>query len=151
MPASHSGRLHAHRKRAGKPHGSSNLPVGSMKQDEDDWELTPARRKELDRRLADLRDRTRWLIVDPCFGAGWRLIYDVGDDSYLMHRTRGRGKRELLTARVTVFKREALARDFLAILKKRRKHSKGLALLECRVSKDGSRVTRLGKPVRRRP
>ncbi len=61
-------------------------------------ELTPAQIRELDRRLADSDDSTRYLLVST-FGPGFALFYNVTDDVYAQNDPKG----------ATLFKRRPTA------------------------------------------
>ncbi len=51
---------------------------------DDDFELTKAQLRELDRRIADAKDPVRYLI-EGGFGPTFRLYYNVTDDVYVMN------------------------------------------------------------------
>jgi hypothetical protein len=63
-----------------------------------DEELTPAQIQELRRRMADLADATRYLLVSQ-MGPRLALYYNVSDDVYVMNDPR----------RATLFKRRKAA------------------------------------------
>jgi hypothetical protein len=46
-----------------------------------DDDLSPAQRRELERRIADLKDRTRYLLLST-LGLNFVLYYNVSDDTY---------------------------------------------------------------------
>lgn len=94
-------------------------------QDGDDWPLTKAQIRELNRRLADSRDRTRYLLAS-VFGPKFALYYSVSEDTYGMNDPR----------HATLFKRRAAA---LAI---RRLLGSGVRVLRCRVDRLGRLVLR---------
>jgi len=50
---------------------------------DDDFSLTKAQLRELDRRIADVKDPVRYLI-EGGFGPKFRLYYNVTDDVYVM-------------------------------------------------------------------
>ena len=100
----------------------------------DDWPLTKAEIRELDRRLADTRDRTRYLLVS-VFGPRFVLYYNVSGDMYGMNDPRY----------ATLFKRRAAA---LAI---KRLLGSGVQVLRCRVDRRDRLVLRsVPKPRARR-
>jgi len=66
-----------------KPKGKRNLRAKESV-DDDDFELTTAQLRELDRRIADTRDPVRYLI-EGGFGPKFRLYYNVTDDVYVMN------------------------------------------------------------------
>ena len=55
---------------------------------DDDFYLTKAQLRELDRRIADSEDPVRYLI-EGGFGPGFRLYYNVTDDDYAMNNPAG--------------------------------------------------------------
>ena len=64
---------------------------GSASSRRDDWDdeaLTPAQIRELKRRVADLDDPTRYLLVSR-LGPRFALYYNVSDDVYAMNDPRG--------------------------------------------------------------
>jgi hypothetical protein len=100
----------------------------------DDWPLTKAEIRELDRRLADARDRTRYLLAS-VFGPRFALYYNVSADMYGMKDPRY----------ATLFKRRAAA---LAI---KRLLGSGIQVLRCRVDRRDRLVLRsVPKPRARR-
>lgn len=94
-------------------------------------------RRQLDKQIADIKDRTRWLIASP-FGSRMLLIYRIEDDTSLMYRVRR--KHPLESKDVTLIKRKLIAQDLLRSMKKRRKWNKDLQLFECKVSSDGKTI-----------
>jgi len=66
-----------------KPKAKRNLRAKESV-DDDDFELTTAQLRELDRRIADTRDPVRYLI-EGGFGPKFRLYYNVTDDVYVMN------------------------------------------------------------------
>ena len=70
-----------------------------------DEELTPAQVQELRRRMADLDDATRYLLVSR-MGPRFALYYSVSDDVYVMNDPRG----------ATLFKRRKAALAVKALL-----------------------------------
>ena len=91
----------------------------------DDWPLTKAEIRELDRRLADTRDRTRYLLTS-VFGPRFALYYNVSGDMYGMNDPRY----------ATLFKRRTAA---LAI---KRLLGSGVQVLRCRVDRRDRLVLR---------
>jgi len=63
--------------------GKRNLRAEESVAD-DDFELTKAQLRELDRRIADSKDPVRYLI-EGGFGPQFRLYYNVTDDVYVMN------------------------------------------------------------------
>jgi hypothetical protein len=80
--------------------------------------LTRAQIRELDRRIKDSEDRTRYLLVS-VFGPKFALYYNVSEDSYGMNDARY----------ATLFKRRAAAQAVKAQL------GPGVQLVRCRVDK----------------
>ena len=99
-------------------------PLGPV-DNSDDWPLTKAEIRELDRRLADTRDRTRYLLTS-VFGPRFALYYNVSGDMYGMNDPRY----------ATLFKRRAAA---LAI---KRLLGSGVQVLRCRVDRRDRLVLR---------
>jgi hypothetical protein len=98
---------------------------------DEDWELSKAQIRELERRVRDMDDPRRFVLASeflPTFG----LYYDVSDNVYVMN--------DLSAA--TVFKKRKAAKAVKALL------GKGVRIVECRKLKSGKlkRVT----PVRGR-
>jgi len=77
----------------------------SRQSDSIDDELTPAQIRELRRRMADLDDVTRYLLVSQ-MGPRFALYYNVSDDVYAMNDPRG----------ATLFKRLKAALAVKALL-----------------------------------
>ena len=74
-----------------RPHPRDRVP-------EDDPPLTRAQMEELDRRVKDLRDTTRYLLVST-FSPRFALYYNLSEDTYGMNNP----------AHATLFKRRATA------------------------------------------
>jgi hypothetical protein len=89
----------------------------------DDPPLTPAQIRELDRRVKDLDDRTRYLLVS-AFTPTFVLYYNVSEDMYSMNDP----------AYATLFKRRAAA---LAV---KRLLGGGVQIVPCRVDRRGRLV-----------
>ena len=68
--------------RKAKP--NKRVPRAKESDADDDFELTKAQLRELDRRLADAKDPVRYLI-EGGFGPRFRLYYNVTDDVYAMN------------------------------------------------------------------
>ena len=99
-----------------------------------DDELTPAQIRELRRRMADLDDVTRYLLVSQ-MGPRFALYYNVSDDVYVMNDPRG----------ATLFKRRKAALAVKALL------GGSIRLLRCESKRvDGVRVPALGTTRRDR-
>lgn len=115
-------------------------------------EFSPAFRRELARRVRDLKDRTRYIIAAPTFlggapGSTW-TIYAPESDTY------GMWSKRHPTWGVMAFKREAPARAVLRWLQTERKHNEYLRVVPCKVNEKGEairRTVRFGKrtPLRR--
>jgi len=84
----------------------------------DESPLTRAQIRELDRRIKDSEDRTRYLLVS-VFGPKFALYYNVSEDSYGMNDA----------CYATLFKRRATAQAVKARLES------GVQLVRCRVDK----------------
>jgi hypothetical protein len=87
--------------------------------------LTAAQMRELDRRLADARDRSRYLLAS-VFGPRFVLYYDVAQDSFVMNAPQAG----------TLFKRRAAAEAVAKLLRP------GIDILPCRVNNAGRLVLR---------
>lgn len=105
---------------------------GADRVDEDESPLTRAQMQELDRRVKDLHDRTRYLLVS-AFSTKFILYYNVSEDTYGMNEP----------AHATLFKRRASA---IAI---RRMLGGGVEVVRCRVDRRG-RLVRNSLAARRR-
>ena len=93
-----------------------------------DDELTPAQIQELRRRMADLDDVTRYLLVSQ-MGPRFALYYNVSDDVYVMNDPRG----------ATLFKRRKAALAVKALL------GGSIRVLRCKSKRvKGVRVPLLG-------
>jgi len=96
--------------------------------------LTAAQKREIERRVRDADDRTRYLIVSG-FGPRFALYYNVSDDTYAMNSP------EL----GTLFKRRAAATAVQGLL------GSGTEILRCRVDRAGQlvkgSVPRLRRPT----
>ena len=89
----------------------------------EDEPLTRAQMRELDRRMKDLDDRTRYLLVS-VFGPRFVLYYNVSEDTYGMSEP----------AHATVFKRRAAA---VAV---RKMLGGGVQIVQCDVDGHGQLV-----------
>jgi len=87
--------------------------------------LTRGQTRELDRRLADLHDRTRYLLVSR-LGPRLDLYYNVSEDTYGMNEP----------AHATLFKRHQAAAAVKRLL------GRGIDLIRCRVDRRGKLVLR---------
>lgn len=88
-------------------------------------ELTPAQVKELERRVADVRDRRRFLLVS-VMTPRHVLYYDVAEDAYAVNEpTAG-----------TLFKRHRAAAAIVRVLRGK------VAIAPCRVDRRGRLVRR---------
>jgi hypothetical protein len=95
----------------------------------EDAPLTPAQIREIDRRLRDLHDRTRYLLVS-AFGPRFALYYNVSEDTYGMNEP----------AHATLFKRRSAALSIKRLL------GPGVEIARCRVDRRG-RLVRNSVPV----
>jgi len=103
-----------------------------------DSPLTPAQIREIDRRVADLDDPVRYLLVSR-MGPRFSLYYNVSDDLYAMNDPSG----------ATLFKRRKAAESI------RRTLGPGIQILECHTRRrKGARVPVLSsfdeRPKKRR-
>jgi len=95
-----------------------------------DDELTPAQIQELRRRMADLDDVTRYLLVSQ-MGPRFALYYNVSDDVYVMNDP----------LRATLFKRRKAALAVKALL------GESIRILRCKSKRvNDIRVPMLGAP-----
>ncbi len=97
-------------------------------------DLTRAQTRELDRRLADLHDRSRYLLVSR-LGPRFDLYYNVSEDTYGMNEP----------AHATLFKRRQAAAAIKRLL------GKGIDLIRCRVDRRGKLVLRSVPSPKRGP
>jgi len=93
------------RVRSPKQRGAASRMAKSRQSDSIDDELTPSQIRELRRRMADLDDVTRYLLVSQ-MGPRFALYYNVSDDVYAMNNPRG----------ATLFKRLKAALAVKALL-----------------------------------
>jgi len=96
--------------------------------------LTRAQARELDRRVADLHDRTRYLLVSR-LGPRFDLYYNVSEDTYGMNEP----------AHATLFKRRQAAAAVKRLL------GRGIDLIRCRVDRRGKLVLRSVPSPKRGP
>ena len=87
------------------PRGAASGRTTYRESDPVDDELTPAQIRELRRRMADLDDATRYLLVSQ-MGPRFALYYNVSEDVYAMNDPRG----------ATLFKRRKAALAVKALL-----------------------------------
>jgi hypothetical protein len=83
-------------------------------------DLTAAERRELERAVKDLEDRTRYVLASS-LGERIVLYYNIADDTYSWDEPKG----------ATLFKRKPFALKIRAML------GSGVKVLECRVDKRG--------------
>jgi hypothetical protein len=83
-------------------------------------DLSAAERRELERAIKDLEDRTRYLLASS-IGERITLYYNIADDTYTWDEPKS----------ATLFKRKAAATKIRALL------GSGVQVLECRVDKRG--------------
>ena len=86
----------------------------------EDRDLSAAERRELDRRIKDLEDRTRYLLASS-IGSKITLYYNIADDTYSWDEPKS----------ATLFKRKAAAQKIRTLL------GSGVKVLECQVDKRG--------------
>ncbi len=103
--------------------GRSAGARGADRVAEDEPPLTQAQMQELGRRLKDLHDRTRYLLVS-AFSPRFILYYNVSEDTYGMNEP----------AHATLFKRRASA------IATRRMLGGGVEVVRCRVDRRGRLV-----------
>lgn len=84
---------------------------------DEDVILTAAQRRELDRRVKDARDRSRYLLVSQ-IGDRFALYYNVSEDAYVANDP----------TYATLFKREAAARVVQRLL------GSNVRIVRCRVN-----------------
>jgi hypothetical protein len=102
------------------------LPAPPGTADEEDVApLTAAQRRELDRRIADSRDRSRYLLAS-VLSPRFVLYYDVAEDTFVWKDPRP----------ATLFKRRAAAAAIAKVL------GSGVEILPCRVNRAGALVLR---------
>jgi hypothetical protein len=94
-----------------------------------DPDLSAAERRELERRIKDLDDRTRYILASS-IGAKITLYYNISEDTYTWDDPK--------TA--TLFKRKAAAVKIRAML------GTGVKVLDCRVDKRGRLVSKSIQP-----
>jgi hypothetical protein len=83
-----------------------------------DWPLTPAQIREIRRRVADLDDPVRYLLVSH-MGPRFVLYYNASDDLYAMNDPKGG----------TLFKQRKVAESVKRTL------GKGVEIVECRTTR----------------
>ena len=116
------------RVRPPRQRGAAFRMATSRRSDSIDDELTPAQIRELRRRMADLDDVTRYLLVSQ-MGPRFALYYNVSDDVYAMNDPRG----------ATLFKRIKAALAVKALL------GGSIRILRCKSRRvNGVRVPMLG-------
>lgn len=86
--------------------------------------LSAAQIRELRRRVKDIDDRTRYLLVSK-FTPSFSLYYNVSDDTYVMNEP----------SSATLFKRRAAANAVQKLL------GRGVQIVRCRVDRSGALVT----------
>lgn len=110
---------------------------GSGSDEPDDWPLTPAQIREIDRRVADLDNPVRYLLVSR-MGTRLAFYYNVSDDLFAMNDPSG----------ATLFKRRKAAESVKRTLGR---GGRGVQLVECRTrQRNGVRVPVLSS-VDKRP
>src|SRR5688572_4569646 len=93
------------------------MPIKTKPDQPEDWPRTGSQSRELNRRVDDLNDRTRYLLVSP-FTRRFVLYYDVSRDVWAANDpTAG-----------TLFKRRAAAAAIKALLRK------SVRIVRCRVN-----------------
>ena len=107
-------------------------PSRTAQSDDHDIPLTKAQKKELDRRLADMLDPMRYVIVSP-FSRTFSLFYQPGDGTYIMNEI----------PESTWFKRkvEALAvANSIEDRRRKKRLRRSLQVIAIRRTKDGAEV-----------
>jgi hypothetical protein len=87
---------------------------------EEDKDLSAAERRELEQRIKDLDDRTRYLLASS-IGSKITLYYNIADDTYSWDEPKS----------ATLFKRKAAAQKIRTML------GSGVKVVECLVDKRG--------------
>lgn len=101
--------------------------------DEDIEPLSPSQLRELRRRIKDVEDPTRYLLVS-AFGPRFNLYYNVSDDVYVMNEPKG----------ATLFKRREAALAVMGFL------GPGNKIIRCTTRRvKGERIPVLGQRSRR--
>jgi hypothetical protein len=90
-----------------------------------DNDLSPAQRRELERRIADLRDRARYMLLST-LGLNFVLYYNVSDDTYGWNDP----------THATLFKRRKAAEAVARLIGDKD------SIVSCRVDKHGKLVKR---------
>jgi hypothetical protein len=109
---------------------------GSGPDKPDDWPLTPAQIREIDRRVADLDNPVRYLLVSR-IGTRFAFYYNISDDLYAMNDPGG----------ATLFKRRKAAESVKRTLGR---GGRGIQLVECRTTqRNGARVPVLSSADKR--
>src|SRR5436305_1308620 len=109
-------------------------PPGQDDLDDDPWEMSPRDVKELRRRVADLKDKTRYMLV-VSFLPGSMMYYDVSTDCYAWNNPAGG----------TLFKRKKAAEAIRRLL------GSGVVVVECSLARrNGVDVPILPKEFRPR-
>ena len=81
-------------------------PPGQDEPNDGPWEMSPREVKELRRRVADLKDKTRYMLVVP-FLPGSMMYYDISTDCYAWNNPSGG----------TLFKRKKAAEAIRRLLR----------------------------------
>lgn len=98
--------------------GKQRVPVREA--DSEEWELSSSQRRELQRRIRDLNDRTRYLLVS-VFSRRMVLYYDVTSDTFGMNNP----------SLGTLFKRRVAALAIQRLLRP------GIQVIKCRADRHG--------------
>ena len=109
-------------------------PPGQAEPADDSWETSPREVKELRRRVADLKDKTRYMLVVP-FLPGSMMYYDISTDCYAWNNPAGG----------TLFKRKKAAEAIRRLL------GSGVVVVKCSLARrKGIEVPVLPKEFRPR-
>jgi hypothetical protein len=126
----------AKRKSANPRKPRRGVATASAKNVGDVPELTRAEQRELDRRIKDLDDRTRYLLLSS-IGSRVHIYYNIAEDTFSWDEPK----------HATLFKRKTAAASIRALL------GSELEIAECRVDKRGqllNRSIKLAAKTRRR-
>jgi len=123
------------RVRSPKQRGAASRMAKSRRSDSIDDELTPSQIRELRRRMADLDDVTRYLLVSQ-MGPRFALYYNVSDDVYAMNNPRGAMLFKRLKAALAV---EALLGGSVRILRCKSRRVNGVRVPILGTTRSGRR------------
>lgn len=124
---------HGRKTQARKPKSGRGVVATSESNTDDDFSLTKAQLRELDRRVADMKNPVRYLI-ESRFSPKFRLFYNVSDDVYAMNNP----------ADATLFKRRKAALAVQKLL------GGGTRIIRCTTRRRNGQVIPV-LPSRKRP